>query len=227
MSLDLIPFLLIFLVQIASAYGALRFSTLDPQKPIPRSKAALVTTSLAANLFIVATVIPMFATWHNFFAYMAVALIMTPAIIPPFRLTEAEEPHQLKRLAKSFLGTKSGALFKPILLGLAGIVAWIFAGLFPNAGLPSWFLLIGIAAGFSLLTRTFSFRLANGVVVPPEELPPSFAETILRKRIVAFLCNGLWLSLAMVILENSYSESFEPGAFLLALILAILLSLKD
>ncbi|MDX3911718.1 MAG: hypothetical protein QHC67_18250 [Sphingobium sp.] len=99
----------------AAGYASLRFTTLDPQMPIPRAWWVDLATALGAGLCLLMTGLPLPAEGKPFFAFLSVTLALAPAMVPPFRLSKEKEPSWLRRQVRSFAAKGHNAKLKNLL----------------------------------------------------------------------------------------------------------------
>lgn len=208
----------------ALAYLSLRFTTLDPQMPYAPSPWITLAAACASTLALFGTELALSKPWLDLVAYLSVTIIMSPAIVSPYRASKDEEPRWIRRYLLSRMRSQSGKLVDLVLTLGSGLLAALVISLVPGISVPTWAAGLGTAAGFSIVTRPFSIRAGLTESVPIEQASEELAGILRRKRWVAFFATLLWLFAALPILEQTYTDSFSVVAFAFALLIAFFIT---
>jgi hypothetical protein len=212
------------LLLVVLAYSSLRFTTLDPQMPIPSSRWTNLAAAVGSVVALFATRLALPTTWTQFCAYLALTLVISPAIVPRYKLTREEDPDWMRRVWRSQVGSKAGAVVATVLKLGAGFIAALLISIIPSLEVSLWLLTIAAAAGFSILTRPFSFRLSSGTILPIDHASIELSQRILQQRLIALLSTILWLAIIGPLLDGYFSETFNVVIFALAIVLTLLLT---
>lgn len=185
-----------------TAYVSLRWTRLDPQYPVERSKVATALLAIVSTLLV-----PMSASGTELapiVAALAVGIVCGPAIAPPLYVTPEEQPMFFRRWWMKLWAVAFGSLTKAVVISLLTVILPILSILPFADEVPVWFAVLGLACALSIFTRPISLPLSPQSIDRTQVANPDLRPAMFKRRFVVLLTQSIWLILAYPLLDFAY-----------------------